>query len=285
MIPTPTSAGLLGSLNLSGGEDDLFLAAHQRIPSGRAYGGELVAQAVVAATRTVDPQRAVHSVHGYFLRPADVTAGTAYQVERVRDGRSFSARQVRAVQNGKVVFQAMASFQVPTAGVAHADPLPVNLPDPESLPASAEVLAGTSARDSKYWSGGRSFDMRHWPSPVYLTVEGDRTASQVVWIRAFEKLPDDPALHRAALAYLCDYTMLEPALRRHGAAWADEGLMTASLDHAMWWHQDGRADDWLAFVQRSPVAAGGRASGLGLIYTRSGDLLATVAQEGLVTVP
>lgn len=284
-----TSAGLLGSLDLRPADGtDVFEASHQRIPSGRAYGGEVVAQAAEAMTRTVDEDRPIHSLHGYFLRAADVERTTTWEVERLRDGRTVSSRAVRGHQGGRVVFQGLASFQTLGKGAEHAVPMPAGIPEPESLPTSAEVLTGTDARDTEYWSHERSFDMRHWPSPVYVSVATDDSPEseyQVVWLKAYDRLPDDPRLHRTALAYLCDYTMLEPALRRHGTAWADEGLMTASLDHAMWWHRDARVDEWIAFVQESPAASAGRGTGYGRLYTRAGELIATVMQEGVLTLP
>lgn len=282
-----SSAGLLRSLDLRATDKaDVFEASHQCIPSGRAYGGEVVAQAAEAMTRTVGEDRPIHSLHGYFLRAADVARTTVWEVERLRDGRTVSSRAVRGHQDGRVVFQGLASFQTLGKGAEHAVPMPAGIPGPESLPTSAEVLAGTDVRDTWYWSHERSFDMRHWPSPVYVRVtDDDSSYCQVVWLKAYDHLPDDPRLHRTALAYLCDYTMLEPALRRHGTAWADEGLMTASLDHAMWWHRDARVDEWIAFVQESPAASAGRGTGYGRLYTRSGELIATVMQEGVLSLP
>jgi acyl-CoA thioesterase-2 len=208
-------------------------------------------------------------------------------VDRLRDGRTVSSRAVRGHQNGRVVFQGLASFQLASKGPEHEVPMPDGIPGPEGLPTSAEVLATTDVRDTAYWSHERSFDMRHWPSALYVKAEaGDAADSQVVWLKSYDRLPDDPRLHRTALAYLCDYTMLEPALRRHRTAWADEGLMTASLDHAMWWHKDdARADEWIAFVQQSPAASHGRGTGYGRLYTRQGELIATVMQEGVLSLP
>ena len=282
-----SSAGLLGSLDLVERGPDVFEGGHQRIPSGRAYGGEVVAQAVEAMTRTVEAERPIHSIHGYFLRAADVTRATTWEVDRLRDGRTVSSRAVRGHQNGRVVFQGLASFQLAGKGPEHSVPMPDGIPGPEELPTSAEVLAGTDVRDTTYWSHERSFDMRHWPSALYVKAEvGDAADSQVVWLKSYDRLPDDPRLHRTALAYLCDYTMLEPALRRHRTAWADEGLMTASLDHAMWWHKDdARVDEWIAFVQQSPAASHGRGTGYGRLYTRQGELIATVMQEGVLSLP
>jgi acyl-CoA thioesterase II len=282
-----SSAGLLGSLDLVELEPDVFEGRHQRIPSGRAYGGEVVAQAVEAMTRSVEAERPIHSIHGYFLRAADVTRATTWEVDRLRDGRTVSSRAVRGHQNGRVVFQGLASFQLAGKGPEHEVPMPAGIPGPEDLPTSAEVLAGTDVRDTTYWGHERSFDIRHWPSAMYVKAEADEAADfQVVWLKSYDRLPDDSRLHRTALAYLCDYTMLEPALRRHRTAWADEGLMTASLDHAMWWHRDdARVDEWIAFVQQSPAASHGRGTGYGRLYTRQGELIATVMQEGVLSLP
>jgi acyl-CoA thioesterase-2 len=282
-----SSAGLLGALDLAELGPDVFEGRHQRIPSGRAYGGEVVAQAVEAMTRTVQARRPIHSIHGYFLRAADVGRATTWEVDRLRDGRTVSSRAVRGHQDGRVVFQGLASFQVAGKGPEHEVPMPAGIPGPDELPTSAEVLAGTDVRDTTYWSHERSFDMRHWPSAVYVNAEADGSADfQVVWLKSYDRLPDDLRLHRTALAYLCDYTMLEPALRRHRTAWADEGLMTASMDHAMWWHKDdARVDEWIAFVQQSPAASHGRGTGYGRLYTRQGELIATVIQEGVLSLP
>ncbi|MCF7549570.1 acyl-CoA thioesterase II [Pseudonocardia sp. WMMC193] len=280
-----TSAPLRDALDLRKDGDDAFVARHQGIPSGRAYGGELVAQAVHATTLTCDDDRRIHSFHGYFLRAGDVRAPTRWEVERVRDGRGFSHRAVRGVQHGREVFRAMAQFGVPAAGVEHAVEPPADLGDPEALPTTAEALGDADTRDAEYWRHHRSVDIRHSPSAVYTRHDGARVRRQTVWLRAWDRLPDDPALHRSALAYVCDYTMLEPILRAHGAAWADEGVVTASLDHAMWWHHDGRIDGWVALVQDSPVATRGTGLGTARLFSADGRLLASVVQEGLVRLP
>jgi acyl-CoA thioesterase-2 len=197
---------------------------------------------------------------------------------------------VRGVQNGKEIFRAMAQFDVPVNGVAHAETLPPEaLPpgvaDPQELPSAADVLAGANTRDAEYWRFHRSFDIRHTPSALYTSARGERVNRQTVWLKAWERLPDDPGVHRSALAYVCDYTLLEPVLRRHGAAWADDGVVTASLDHAMWWHHDGRMDEWVALVQDSPVAARGTGLGTARVFSADGRLMASVVQEGLVRLP
>lgn len=289
-IPMPEAtarsvAPLLAALDLTKDGDDAFTARHQVIPSGRAYGGELVAQAERAMTLTCDDDRRIHSLHGYFLRAGDVHATTRWEVERVRDGRGFSHRAVRGVQDGKEIFRAMGQFGVPVEGVAHSETLPADAGDPEELPSTADVLAGVDTRDAEYWRFHRSFDVRHAPSALYTDAAGERTARQTVWLKAWERLPDDPATHRSALAYVSDYTLLEPVLRRHGAAWADDGVVTASLDHAMWWHHDGRMDSWVALVQDSPVATRGTGLGRARLFSADGTLLASVVQEGLVKLP
>lgn len=285
MTRSLSSAELVRSLDLQAQTDNEFLGHHQIIPSGRAYGGEVVAQAVVAAMNTVADDRSIHSFHGYFLRPGDVHTDTVWTVDRVRDGRGFSARAVTGAQNGKAIFRGQASFHIEADGVNHQDSMPADLPTPEDLPTVAQVLGDSDARDARYWAGERNFDIRHTSAPVYITANGERTRRQVVWLKAYDRLPDDPNVHRAALAYLCDYTLLEPVLRNNGVAWSDDGLMTASLDHAMWWHADGRVDEWIALVQDTPAASRGLALTQGRIYSRDGRLLASVAQEGLVSLP
>ncbi|MDF3280769.1 MULTISPECIES: acyl-CoA thioesterase domain-containing protein [unclassified Gordonia (in: high G+C Gram-positive bacteria)] len=263
---------------------DTFTARHQVIPSGRAYGGEVVAQAVTAVSKTVGDEKSIHSFHGYFLRPGDVHEPTSWTVDRTRDGRGFSARAVTGVQKGKEIFTGLASFHTGAGSPAHQEPAP-ELPDPQSLPTSAELLVGSTVRDARYWSYQRHFDIRHDPGAIYTSITGPRVHRQTVMLKAFHALPDDPAVHRQALAYLCDYTLLEPALRYHGYAWADEGVVTASLDHAMWWHNDGRADEWIALVQDVPISGNGRALARGQIYDSAGVLLASVVQEGMLALP
>lgn len=261
--------------------DRAFLATPQYAPWPKAYGGDAVAQSLAAATATIGDDRAIHSVHGYFLRPVDIDIDVRYEVELVRDGRGYSTRQVRGYQHGKPVFLATASFQVPEVGPSLSAAMP-NVPAPESLPSSAEVLDGRTDDASRYWAGGRSFDHRHVPGPLYIGVDGEQVPHQAVWVRAFDRLPDDPKLHRIAIAYVCDYTILESALRGLGLHWSSPGLMTASLDHAMWFHRDARADEWLLYAQEAVSVQSGRGLGLGHFFTESGDLVATVAQEGLI---
>lgn len=262
-----------------------FEATPQPVPWPKAYGGDLVAPALAAADRTVTDDRAAHSMHAYFMRPAEVGVPVRYDVELLRDGRGYSTRSVRAYQGGKPIFAAMVSYHVGEPGAEIAQELPAGIPEPEDLPSSAEYLAGESGPAAEYWSHDRSFDMRHVPGPVYLRVEGEQTPHQAIWMRAFAPLDDDPAQHRVALAYACDYTILEPVLRASGAAWADPGLVTASLDHAMWFHRDGRVDEWVLYVQEAQSAQNGRGLVRGHFLSRDGVHLATVLQEGMIRDP
>jgi acyl-CoA thioesterase-2 len=265
--------------------EDIFTGPSQWMPHGRVFGGQVLAQSLVAAMRTVPDERIVHSMHGYFLRPGDVNQPITFAVDRIHDGRSFSARRTQAYQDGAPILSMIASFQDEDDGFDHQVEMPSDLPDPESLPNSADALADIDHPAARYWSSDRPFDTRHIPSPVYLAVEGEHVAHQAVWIKSVGPLPDDKNLHRAALAYASDYTILESIMRRHGVAWSTNGLKLASLDHAMWWHRFGRVDDWLLYVQESPSATGGRGLALGRIYSRDGVLLASVAQEGMMRVP
>ncbi|WNV77062.1 acyl-CoA thioesterase domain-containing protein [Geodermatophilus sp. DSM 44513] len=300
----PTSAAFTAAITLderpARHHDVAYAATTQPCPWPKAYGGDLVAAAAAAAMRTVpeagEGGKSLHSMHSYFMRPADIGAEVLYEVELLRDGRAYSTRHVRGYQNGKPVYVALASFATGEPGDSYS-PQPPAVPAPETLPTSAKYLAdrsgGTMTAESKaYWSGGRSFDMRHVPGPVYLTVEGDRAPHQAVWFRPHDRLREVPGLSRAqrdtaALAYVCDYTILEPVLRVLGLAWARPGLVTASLDHAMWFHRvpgDGVLDDWLLYAQEAGHAGSGRGVGTGRISTRDGQLLATVVQEGMTRV-
>jgi acyl-CoA thioesterase-2 len=290
---SPTSQTFLRAIELTPVEpphagtrvDAAFTAVTQYVPWPKAYGGDLVAQAAASASLTAGADRRIHSMHSYFMRPADIGSTVRYEVERLRDGRSYSTREVRAYQDEKAIFVALASFHAEEEGDGYAESMPADIPDPEGLPSSAQVLAGVSTPAAEYWSTGRSFDMRHVPGPLYLEVDGARQAHQAIWIRSFERLPDDPQLHRLALAYVCDYTILEPILRQQGRAWGDPGLVTASLDHSLWFHRDGRLDEWVLYAQQTASAQHGRGLARGSFFSRTGTLLATVSQEGMIRVP
>jgi acyl-CoA thioesterase-2 len=279
-----TAMPMLAALELRPVGEASFEATPQRVPWPKAYGGDLVAAALAAADRTVEPGRAVHSMHSYFMRPAEILQPVRYDVEVLRDGRSYGTREVRAFQDDRLIYIALVSYHVRERGLAHQAQMP-DVPEPESLPSSAQALAGVEGPAADYWSHDRSFDMRHIPSPVYLSVEGEHTGQQALWLRSFGPLADDPALHRVALAYACDYTILEPVLRAHGYAWMDDGLVTASLDHAMWFHRDGRVDDWVLYVQNAESAQDGRGLARGHFFSRDGVHIATVLQEGVIRTP
>ncbi len=261
--------------------DRAFEAIAQPVPWPKAYGGDLVAQATAAAIRTVGDDRVLHSLHGTFLRGVETGVPIRYEVESLRDGRGYSTRHVRAYQHGRIAFLCTASFHVREDFPAVGPEMP-DVPAPETMPSSAEVLRGVSGPAAEYWSYDRNFDMRHVPGPVYVDVVGERVPHQAVWVRAFDALGDEPDIHRLAIAYVCDYTILEPVLRVMGLPWASEGLVTASLDHAMWFHADARADEWLLYAQECAGIADGRGLGLGRFFDRQGRLIATVAQEGMI---
>ena len=288
-IPADPVAQMIATLDLAdaGGArttEDIFTGPSQWMPHGRVYGGQVLAQSVVAATRTVE-ERSIHSLHGYFLRAGDIDFPITFSVDRLRDGRSFSTRRVQAFQKGEPIFSMIASFQTEDAGLDHQVEMPSDLPDPESLPSAAELVGAVDHPVAQFWAKARPFDIRHVGSPIYFKVDGEHVAHQAVWIRLLDDLPEDPVLHTAALAYASDYTILESIYRKHGIAWSHPGLSSASLDHAMWFHRAPKVDEWMLYVQESPSAQGGRGLSLGRIYSREGILLASVAQEGMVRVP
>jgi acyl-CoA thioesterase-2 len=283
-IPQDPLTEMLETLNLKGSGTE-YAGRSQWMPHGRVYGGQVLAQSLIAAAKTVPQDRAIHSLHGYFLRPGDISLGVDYSVDVLRDGRSFSTRRVQGLQNGEPIFSMIASFQVHDPGLEHQSEFPTDIPDPETLPSAADLMGANPHPVAQYWAKARPFDMRHVGSPIYFTVEGEPVAHQAVWIKSLGELPDDAVIHQAALAYASDYTILESIYRRHGIAWSHPGLNSASLDHAMWFHREARADQWLLYVQESPSAQGGRGLALGRIFTADGRLVATVAQEGMVRVP
>jgi len=264
--------------------EDIFTGASQEMPTGRIFGGQVLAQAVIAAERTLPDDRTAHSMHGYFLRPGDASQGLTFSVDRIHDGRSFSTRRTQAFQDGVPIFSMIASFESETPGLDHQSAMPSGIPSPDELPSIEDHLSGLHPMSRRMFSD-RPVDLRHVPSPIYTSVEGEHTAGQAVWMRTRRELPDEPRLHRAALAYMSDLTIQESVLRAHGVPWSLPGLKVASLDHAMWWHRPGRVDQWLLYVQESPSARGGRGLSLGRVFTREGELIATVGQEIMVRVP
>lgn len=282
-------SGLLAALDLTDTgartHEDIFTGGSQWQPHGRVFGGQVLAQSLVAAQRTLPPERAAHSMHGYFLRPGSLDEPITFSVDRIHDGRSFSTRRTQAYQGGMPILSMIASFQDPDLGLDHQVAMPDNIPEPDSLPTAATVLQCFDHPIARAWAHERPFDIRHIPSPVYLSVEGAPVAHQAVWLKTVGPMPDDENLHRAALVFASDFTIQESVIRRHGLPWVTPGLKVASLDHAMWLHRFGRVDEWNLYVQESPNAVGGRGLAQGRIFTRAGVLLASVAQEIMVRVP
>lgn len=265
--------------------EDRFRGTSEYMPNGRVFGGQVMAQALIAASRTVQAERPVHSLHGYFLRPGDANQDITFSVDTIHDGRSFSTRRTQAYQNDVPILSMIASFQDEDPGLEHQMDMPAGIPGPDDLPAAAELLGAVDHPVAQHWANQRPFDLRHVESPIYFEVKGEKVAHQAVWMRCLDRLPDDELIHRAALTYVSDYTILEPIYRRHGVPWVTPGLKAASLDHAMWFHRFGRADEWMLYIQESPSAQGGRGLSLGRVYSQDGILLASVAQEGMVRIP
>jgi acyl-CoA thioesterase-2 len=264
--------------------EDCFIGTSYRPPWGRIFGGQVLAQSLVAATHTVDPSRPVHSLHAYFLRAGDPELPISFAVERLRDGRSFSARRTQAIQRGKPILSMISSFQEPAEGLDHQVEMP-KVPSPEELPSLEDQFGHLQIPALQQMLSSRPIDLRHVEGSVYITPGPERVAHQAVWLRASGKMPDDPQVHTALLAFSSDYSLLESILRRHGISWSTRGMRTASLDHAMWFHRPARMDDWVLYVQESPSASGARGMGTGQLFTREGVLIASTAQEGMMRVP
>jgi acyl-CoA thioesterase-2 len=264
----------------------VFVGQSQRQPHGRVFGGQVLAQSVVAAGRTVegvghDGPRPIHSLHGYFVRPGDDRHPIRFAVERIRDGRSFSTRRVQAIQYGVPILSMIASFQEPAGGLDHQEEMPL-APDPQTLPTQAEALAGLDQPVARRLARARPIDLRHVDGGLFVSPGATVADHQSVWLRAVGALGDDPLMHAAVLAYASDYSLLEPVLRRHALGWSDPRLRVASLDHAMWFHRPARADEWTLYTQQTPSAQGGRGLAFGRMFGTDGRLVASVAQEGMV---
>lgn len=265
----------------------VFEGRSQRMPHGRVFGGQVLAQCVMAAGITVadvddgDGPRPIHSLHGYFMRPGDDTLPIRFAVEQMRDGSSFSTRRVHAVQKNAPIMSMTCSFQERSDGLDHQLDMP-QVQQPDELPSLAEVLTDTDNPAARHVAERRPIELRHVEGNLYLEPGRGRAAEQHVWMRALGELPDDPLLHAAVLAYASDYSLLEAVLRRHGLVWTDPRLRAASLDHAMWFHRPVRADEWILYAQQSPSAISGRGLGIGQMFAQDGTLVATTAQEGMV---
>jgi acyl-CoA thioesterase-2 len=282
-VPDPL-ARVLSALELEQVDDDHFTGPSLHRPRGRVFGGQVLAQALVAAGRTVPDGRLPHSLHGYFLRPGDVRLPIEFSVERLRDGRSFSARRTHALQNGAPILSMITSFQEQQAGLEHADPMP-DAPPPDDVVSALEVLRPIDHPMATFWTQSAAFDLRHVERSIFVGPGREQTDRQMVWVRAHGEVPADQTLHRALMAFACDQLMLEPVLRRHGLSWVTPGLSMASLDHAMWWHRPARVDEWLLYVQSSPSSQGGRGLTAATVYAQDGSLVASIAQEGMIRLP
>lgn len=281
--PSPMDI-LLTTLDLERLEENLFRGRSPQVGWQRVFGGQVIGQALVAAQRTVDAGRFVHSLHAYFLRPGDPQVPIIYDVDRLRDGSSFATRSVVAIQHGKAIFSMSASFQFDEEGFDHQVRMP-KVADPESLLGENEIraqfLAAAPEAIRRYWERPRPIEIR----PVSLTHYFSRDKlepAQDVWIKAVGAVPDQRDLQAAVLAYLSDMTLLDTSLYAHGTSIFDHTLQVASLDHAMWFHRPCRMDDWLLYTQDSPSTFGARGMTRGSLFDRSGVLIASVAQEGLI---
>lgn len=275
---------LLALLDVEELDADLYRGRNESDRPGRIFGGQVAAQALAAAIRTVASDRRAHSLHGYFLRPGDPTAPVIYTVQRLRDGRSFTNRHVIGLQRGKAIFDASVSFQIGERGYEHQMPMPA-APDPESLPTREELVRrhfdAIPEADRHWVARKRDIDTRHVELPTYFG-GGPRSGLNLVWFRVPCRIGDDPDQHLHLLTYLSDMTLLDNVVLPHGRRGALGPLMVASIDHALWFHRPVRVDEWLLYAQDSPAATGARGFARGSIFSRGGTLVASVAQEGLV---
>ena len=280
-MPQDAVDALVKLLDLEPIEVNIFRGVSPDENRQRVFGGQVAGQALVAAARTVDDETSVHSLHAYFLRPGDPTIPILYEVDRIRDGRSFTTRRVVAIQHGRAIFNLSASFHRTESGLEHELPMPAALPDPETVPDFRTRWSHGRDKLGDWYERPRPIDVRHvdWAPP-------DRKEPlppyQRVWLRADGRLPDDPLVHACVLTYASDMTLLDTTLLPVGGSFDEDGLMMASLDHAMWFHRPFRADDWLLYAQDTPSASGARGLARGLIYTQDGRLVVSVVQEGLI---
>jgi acyl-CoA thioesterase-2 len=274
---------LLNVMTLERLETDLFRGQSRDIGSPQVFGGQVLGQALVAATATVEG-RAAHSLHAYFLRRGDFNAPIVYEVDRARDGNHFSTRRIVAIQHGEQIFNMSASFQSEEAGLDHQSGMP-EVPVPEDLPdVDAYVRSlGNQVPEKlrRLLDRRRPFEFRPVEPPGFLQPQ-NLTPRRNVWFRAVDSLPDVDALHRCLLAYMSDFNLLDTATMPHGIAAAAGSLVMASIDHAMWFHRSARVDEWLLYTTDSPSASGARGFARGSIYARDGRLVASTCQEGLM---
>jgi len=275
---------LVTLLDLEAIEVNIFRGQTARADGQRVFGGHVAGQALVAASRTVDePERPVHSLHAYFLRPGDPSAPILYEVDRIRDGRSFTTRRVVAIQHGEAIFNLQASFHGTEPGPDFQRSMPTGLPDPESLPDWHDRLAPYKEQLGEHYDRDRPIDVRYIGIDP-MSRAGIVSDLQQVWLRADGTLPDDPVLHACIVTYASDMTLLDTAVLPFGLAWDSPGIRMASLDHAMWFHRPFRADDWLLYDQHPFSTSSARGLAGGSIYTRDGRLAVSVVQEGMIRI-
>jgi acyl-CoA thioesterase-2 len=281
----PELEALLELLDLEQIEVNLFRGVSPAEGWQRVYGGQVIGQALVAASRTVDDiNRVAHSLHGYFLRPGDTTIPILYKVDRIRDGRSFTTRRVVAIQKGHAIFSMSASFQVSETGLEHQSNMP-SAPDPATCPSEAELmqahLADMTEEQRVLASRPKPIEMRYVDDSVEFKAE-PQEPFQRVWIKTVDKMPSDIRLNQCLLAYASDMTLIDTSYRPHGISWHNDNFQVASLDHAMWFHQPFTIDNWLLYYQDSPFSGGARGFSRGTFYNQQGKLIASCAQEGLI---
>jgi acyl-CoA thioesterase II len=275
---------LLGLFDLEPLEVNIYRGRNRDIGSGRVFGGQVLAQALIAARRTVEDEREAHSIHGYFILPGDIHAPIVYFVDRLRDGRSFTTRSVTAIQHGRAIFNMAASFHVEEGGFSHQPPMP-DVPPPEELSGELDMIRKIAHRIPErlraVYTQDRPIDFRPVDPADYFDPD-PRPAVKYVWLRALGEVSGGLAMQQAVLAYASDYGLLSSALLPHGLSLQRPDLQAASLDHCLWFHRPFRADDWLLYAMESPTSGGSRGFARGSIYNRAGELIASVAQEGLL---
>ena len=275
---------LLDLLDLEPLEVNIYRGTNRDIGSGRVFGGQVLAQALVAAQRTVEEERVAHSLHGYFILPGDLNAPIVYFVDRLRDGKSFATRRITAIQHGRAIFNMSASFHAPEAGLEHQSQMP-DVPPPEALRSELDIIRERAHDLPEHLRAVLTQDR---PIDFRLVEDIDpfdpvkQKPARHMWVRAVGEMPDEALAHQAVLAYASDYGLLGAALQPHGRSYRRPDIMVASLDHGLWLHRPCRLDQWLLYVIDSPVSSGARGFSRGTIYTRDGQLVASVAQEGLM---
>lgn len=282
MVMTSPLTHVLSLAPVGNPADHTFLGLSSPQPHGRVFGGQVLAQALTSAANTVEDNRPVHSMHAYFLRPGQLDVPIHFAVDILRDGTSFSARRVQALQDGVPILSMIASFQQPGSGPDHHSEPPVS-PPPATLPSTAELMEQADNPIASYWAHERPIDIRHADSPIYFAPAKEKTDDHVLWLKA-PHIDGEQNAHRAILAFASDYTLLESVLKKHGMAWVTPGFKAASLDHAMWFHRPFRADEWIICQQHSPSASGARALVRAEYFTMSGTHVATATQELMMRV-